>query len=43
MIVMDTCTVLWDALEPKQLSKKGRVPIATRAANFVNLFLQSRN
>jgi PIN domain nuclease of toxin-antitoxin system len=73
MIVMDTCAVLWDALEPKKLSKKalqaidnadqqktllmadisiweiamlikkGRVEIDTRAANFVNLFLQSRN
>ena len=73
MIVMDTCAVLWDALEPKQLTKKaikaidnadnhnalliadisiweismlikkGRVQIDTTAANFINLFLQSRN
>jgi len=73
MIVMDTCAILWDALEPKQLSakaikaidnadnhnalliadisiweiamliKKGRVEIDTTAANFINLFLQSRN
>jgi PIN domain nuclease of toxin-antitoxin system len=73
MIVMDTCAVLWDALEPKQLTKKaikaidnadnrnalliadisiweismlikkGRVQIDTTAANFIHLFLQSRN
>jgi len=73
MIVMDTCAILWDALEPKQLTKKaikaidnadkhnalliadisiweiamlnkkGRVKIDTTAANFISLFLQSRN
>jgi PIN domain nuclease of toxin-antitoxin system len=73
MILMDTCAIIWDALDPKQLSakakkainkadennaliisdislweiamlnKKGRIQISTTPANFINLFLQSRN
>ncbi|PKG98097.1 type II toxin-antitoxin system VapC family toxin [Paraglaciecola sp. MB-3u-78] len=73
MILMDTCVIVWDALEPAQLTskavdaidkadkhnalivsdisiweismliKKGRIEVATTAANFINLFLQSRN
>ncbi|MDM3871935.1 type II toxin-antitoxin system VapC family toxin [Porticoccus sp. W117] len=73
MILLDTCAIIWDALEPKNLSrkaaeaidnadkhhalivsdisiweismliKKGRLEIETTAANFLNLFLQSRN
>ncbi len=73
MILMDTCTIIWDALEPAKLSeaalnainradehnaliiadislweiamliKKGRIEIETTAANFINLYLQSRN
>lgn len=73
MILMDTCAIIWDALEPTELSKsaitaidkadehdaliisdisiweismlikKKRLEINTTAANFVNLFLQSRN
>lgn len=73
MILMDTCAIIWDALEPTKLSeaalaainkadehnaliiadislweiamliKKGRIEIETTAANFMNLYLQSRN
>jgi PIN domain nuclease of toxin-antitoxin system len=73
MILLDTCAILWDALDKDQLSskalkgieraeqhnalimsdisiweiamlvKKGRIEIDTSPANFVNLFLQSRN
>lgn len=73
MIIMDTCAVLWDALEPQKLTKKAleaidnaeqqsallvadisiweiamlikkkRVQIDTTTANFINLFLQSRD
>ena len=73
MILMDTCAIVWDALEPAKLSqkaitainnadqqnaliicdisiweismliKKGRIQVDTTAANFINLFLQSRN
>lgn len=73
MILLDTCAIIWDAIDPSQLSakavetidradqqsalimsdisiwevamlvKKGRIEIDTNAANFINLFLQSRN
>jgi PIN domain nuclease of toxin-antitoxin system len=73
MILLDTCAIIWDALDPGRLSiqakraidradqnnalvisdisiweiamlvKKGRIEIDTSAANFLNLFLQSRN
>ncbi len=73
MILMDTCAIIWDALNPSELSKnattaidkadkhnaliisdisiweismlikKQRIEVKTTAANFVNLFLQSRN
>ena len=73
MILMDTCAIIWDALEPTELSKsamaaidkadehnaliisdisiweismlikKQRLEVNTTPANFVNLFLQSRN
>lgn len=73
MILMDTCAIVWDALEPTKLTnkaidaidkadqhnalvisdisiweismliKKGRIEVATTAANFINLFLQSRS
>ncbi len=73
MILMDTCAIIWDALEPSKLTeaatsaiekadkhnaliiadisiweismliKKGRIEINSTAANFLNLFLQSRN
>lgn len=73
MIIMDTCTIIWDALEPSKLSQKAikaienankhqaliisdislweismlikrrRLEVDTTAANFLNLFLQSRN
>ena len=73
MILMDTCAIIWDALEPGKLSKnalnainkadesnaliisdisiweismlikKKRIEVDTTAANFINLFLQSRN
>ena len=73
MILLDTCAIIWDALDPKQLTekaskginkadefnaliisdisiweiamlvKKGRLQIATTAANFMNLYLQTRN
>ena len=73
MILMDTCAIIWDALEPGKLSKnalnainkadksnaliisdlsiweismlikKKRVEVDTTAANFINLFLQSRS
>ena len=73
MILMDTCAIVWDALEPAKLTpkaltainnadlrndlmisdisiweismliKKGRIEITTTTANFLNLFLQSRN
>lgn len=73
MIIMDTCAIIWDALDKNQLTKKaltaiqkaddhnsliisdisiweismlikkGRIQINTTAANFLNLFLESRN
>ena len=73
MILMDTCVIIWDALEPSKLSdnaisaiekadkhnaliisdisiweitmliKKRRLEVDSTAANFLNLFLQSRN
>ena len=73
MILMDTCAIIWDALEPTELTKnatdainkadehnaliisdisiweismlikKKRLEVNTTAANFINLFLQSRN
>lgn len=73
MILLDTCTIIWDAIDPGKLSsraikainraeqqdaliisdisiweiamlvKKGRIEIDTNAANFINLFLQSRH
>jgi len=73
MILMDTCAIIWDALEPSKLSdnaisaiekadkhnaliisdisiweismliKKSRLEVDSTAANFLNLFLQSRN
>jgi len=73
VILMDTCTIIWDALEPARLPqnaiiaidkadehnaliisdisiweismliKKKRLEVNTTAANFLNLFLQSRN
>lgn len=73
MIIMDTCAIIWDSLDPKcitptamdainkadennaliisdisiweisMLIKKKRIEVETTAANFINLFLQSRN
>ena len=73
MILMDTCAIIWDALDDKQLTpkarkaiqkaddhnsliisdisiweismliKKRRIKLEATAANFINLFLQSRN
>lgn len=73
MILMDTCAIIWDALEPDKLSKNGlnainkadesntliisdisiweismlikkkRIEVDATAANFINLFLQSRS
>ncbi len=73
MIIMDTCAIVWDALEQARITpnalkainradehnaliisdisiwevpmliRKGRIEVGTSAANFVNLFLQSRN
>lgn len=73
MILLDTCAVVWDALDPSRVTRKamqaidradrhdalivsdisvweiamlidkGRVEVATGAANFINLFLQSRS
>ena len=73
MTLMDTCAIIWDALEPDKLSKnalnainkaddsnaliisdisiweismlikKNRIEVDTTAANFINLFLQSRS
>ena len=73
MILMDTCAIIWDALEPTKLTdeakrviddaddnnaliisdisiweismliSKGRIEVDATAANFINLFLQSRN
>lgn len=73
MILMDTCAIIWDALQPTKLTpkaleainkadqqhalvicdisiweismliKKRRIEVETPAANFINLFLQSRN
>ena len=73
MILLDTCVIIWDAIDPGKLSehaikainkadehhaliiadisiweismlmKKDRIEIDTTLANFVNLFLQSRN
>ena len=73
MILMDTCAIIWDALEAGKLTDKarrviddadvnnaliisdisiweismlihkGRIDVDATAANFINLFLQSRN
>lgn len=73
MILLDTCAIIWDALDPTKLSdkakaaiekadkhealiisdisiweiamlvKRSRIEVATTAANFINLFLESRN
>ena len=73
MILLDTCAVIWDALDPQQLSyraldvinqagefnaliisditiwevamlvQKERIKIDVNAANFINLYLQTRN
>ena len=73
MILMDSCAIIWDALEPSKLSekamsaiekadnhnaliisdisiweismliKKHRLEVDSTAANFLNLFLQTRN
>lgn len=73
MILMDSCAIIWDALEPSKLSekalsaiekadkhnaliisdisiweismliKKRRLEIDSTAANFLNLFLQTRS
>lgn len=73
MILIDTCALIWDALEPAKLSAaavaaidtadqhnalivadislwevamlihKGRIQLNTKPANFINLYLQSRN
>lgn len=73
MILLDTCAIIWDALDQAKLTdkaraaitkadehnaliisdisiweismliKRSRVEIATTAANFLNLFLESRN
>lgn len=73
MILLDTCAIIWDALDQSRLTsralgainradqhsaliicdisaweiamliRKGRLEIDTNAANFLNLFLQSRN
>ena len=73
MILLDTCAIIWDALDHKQLTdkalnaideadkfntlmvsdisiweiamlvKKKRIQIGTNAANFMNLYLQTRN
>lgn len=73
MILLDTCAIVWDALDQVKLTpkaktainradehnalliadisiwevsmliKRGRVEVATNAANFINLFLESRN
>lgn len=73
MILLDTCAIIWDALEPNKLTHRAqqaivqadqqhtllmadislweiamliqrkRVEVATTAANFIDLYLQSRN
>lgn len=73
MILLDTCAIIWDALDPTKLTdkakaaiekaddhnaliisdisiweismliKRSRIEVATTAANFLNLFLESRN
>lgn len=73
MILLDTCAIIWDALDKAKLTdkaraaitkadehnaliisdisiweismliKRSRVEVATTAANFLNLFLESRN
>ncbi|QEA40784.1 type II toxin-antitoxin system VapC family toxin [Pistricoccus aurantiacus] len=73
MILLDTCAIVWDALDKARLTdkakaaiakadehnaliisdisiweismliKRSRIEVATSAANFVNLFLESRN
>lgn len=73
MILLDTCAIIWDALDQSQLTdkakaaiakadehnaliisdisiweismliKRARIEIDTTAANFINLFLASRN
>ena len=73
MILLDTCTIIWDALDPDKLTDKAktaitradehnaliisdisiweismlirrsRIDLSTTSANFINLFLESRN
>lgn len=73
MILLDTCAIIWDALDRSKLTekardaiakadehhaliisdisiweismliKRSRIEVATTAANFINLFLESRN
>ncbi|MBZ0098280.1 MAG: type II toxin-antitoxin system VapC family toxin [Taibaiella sp.] len=73
MILLDTCAIIWDALDQTKLTEKAkaaiakadehnaliisdisiweismlikcsRIEVATTAANFINLFLESRN
>ena len=73
VILLDTCAIIWDALEPTKLTdkakdavekadehhaliisdisiweiamliKRSRIEVATTSANFLNLFLESRN
>lgn len=73
VILLDTCAIIWDALDQTKLTdkakdaieradqhqaliisdisiweismliKRSRVEVATTAANFINLFLESRN
>jgi PIN domain nuclease of toxin-antitoxin system len=73
MILLDTCAIIWDALDQTKLTnrakvaiakadehqaliisdisiweismliKRSRIEVATTAANFINLFLESRN
>lgn len=73
VILLDTCAIIWDALEPAKITdkakdaidkadehnaliisdisiweiailiKRSRIEVATTPANFVNLFLESRN
>lgn len=73
MILLDTCAIVWDALDPDKLTdkarhaiaradehnaliisdisiweismliKRSRIDVSTSPANFINLFLESRN
>jgi len=73
VILLDTCAIIWDALEKSKLTekantaiakadennaliisdisireismliKRSRIKVATSSANFINLFLESRN